>query len=121
MFFNVVSNGNANSASYKNLTPKEVAVKIAKKEGIILLDVRTREEYNKGHLGGAINIPVDELHNRFSEIDKYIDKEIIVYCHSGKRSLMASEMLIKKGYPNITNMTGGIKEWIDSGGKVVTQ
>lgn len=61
----------------------------------IIVDVRTKEEYDKGHLKDAINIPYDEI-NKNTGLDK--DKTILVYCKSGNRSGMAKESLIELGY-----------------------
>lgn len=65
-------------------------------EGATLLDVRTPEEFAAGHANGAINIPVQVLASRLSEIPK--DREVVVYCHSGRRSGQAAEILTNAGY-----------------------
>lgn len=76
------------------------------KDNTILVDVRTEIEYNNGHLEGAINIPVDELRSRLSELDK--DKEIIEYCQVGLRGYIAARILSQYGY-KVKNITGGYK------------
>lgn len=76
------------------------------KENTILLDVRSEIEFNTGHIKGAINIPVDNLRERLSELDK--DKEIIEYCQVGLRGYIASRILSQKGY-KVKNITGGYK------------
>ena len=87
------------------------------KNNVVLLDVRTREEFNGtakdkfGKLKGAINIPVQELDKRMSELNKYKNKEIIVYCSHSHRSPMASYMLMQKGFTKVTNMEFGMSEW----------
>jgi len=78
-------------------------------EGIILLDVRTEEEYKEGHIPDAINIPISESESRIGELDK--SKKIVVYCRSGGISRTASETLAQNGFENVYNMLGGIEEW----------
>jgi len=79
----------------------------------MLLDVRTTEEYAEGHIKGAVLIPVQELLQRISEVPK--DKQVYVYCHSGGRSVRASNMLVKAGFSRIENVLGGIVAWKDAG------
>ena len=77
-------------------------------EEIILLDVRTEEEYNAEYIPGAINIPLSDLENRIEELDS--SKAIIVYCKTGSRSRTASETLAQRGFI-VYNMEGGINAW----------
>lgn len=74
----------------------------------ILLDVRSEIEYNNGHIEGSINIPVDNLRKRLSELDK--NKEIIEYCQVGLRGHVASRILSQNGF-KVKNMTGGYKSF----------
>jgi len=77
-------------------------------EQIILLDVRTKGEYNAEYIPGAINIPLSDLENRIDELDS--SKAIIVYCQSGGRSRTASKILAQRGFI-VYNMEGGINAW----------
>ncbi|MDF2510932.1 MAG: pyridine nucleotide-disulfide oxidoreductase [Herbinix sp.] len=72
----------------------------------ILLDVRSELEYNNGHVEGAINIPVDELRNRLTELK--LDKTIVEYCQVGLRGYVADRILTQKGF-KVLNVTGGYK------------
>lgn len=83
----------------------------------MFLDVRTPEEYAEGHVQGAMLIPVQELEKRLSEVPK--DRRVYVYCHSGKRSMKASNMLVGAGFSNIENIEGGIVAWKAAGYPVV--
>ena len=75
------------------------------KEGALLVDVRTAEEFQSGHIQGAINIPVEQLHNRQQELpDK--GKPIITCCASGMRSGNARSILVGLGYKNVYNGGG---------------
>jgi len=85
----------------------------------IMLDVRTPEEYAEGHIKGAVLIPVQVLAERLAEVPK--DKQVYVYCHSGKRSARASKLLAKHGFTNIENVMGGIVAWKKAGYPIVKQ
>jgi len=83
----------------------------------LVLDVRTPEEYAKGHIQGAKLIPVQVLADRLAEVPK--DKQVYVYCHSGRRSANAAKLLAAKGFTRIENMQGGITAWKEAGFPVV--
>lgn len=74
-----------------------------------ILDVREPAEFAFGHIPGAINIPLGELEERFSEIDK--DKEVDVICRTGSRSDLASQKLANNGYQNVKNVIPGMSKW----------
>ena len=103
-----VPEGSANG--YRQISMEE-AVKIMKDEkNYIILDARRPDEYDKGHIPGAINVPNEEI--GAAEIPELPDKSqlILVYCRSGRRSKEASEKLVKLGYTNIVEF-GGILDW----------
>ena len=102
---------------HKNIQPNEMcALDLTK---VVFLDVRTAGEFNGtaaekfGAIKNAINIPVQELTNRMKELEKYKDKEIVVYCSHSHRSPRASYMLTQKGFSHVTNMLGGMSVWKD--------
>ncbi|MDF2472651.1 MAG: NAD(FAD)-dependent dehydrogenase [Anaerocolumna sp.] len=76
------------------------------KEDYTLVDVRSAEEYNNGHVDGAINIPVDEIRDRLGELDK--NKKIVEYCQVGLRGYVADRILTQHGF-DVLNVTGGYK------------
>ena len=82
---------------------------------LLVLDVRTLEEYNENHLYNATLIPLAELEGRLAELASHNNTEIIVYCRSGTRSLQASDILVTNNFTKIYNMLGGISTWIASG------
>jgi len=82
---------------------------------LLVLDVRTVEEFNTNHLHNATLIPLAELAGRLAELASYNDTEIIVYCQSGSRSLQASDILVANNFTKIFNMLGGINTWINAG------
>ncbi|BDD01593.1 rhodanese-like domain-containing protein [Persicobacter psychrovividus] len=77
-------------------------VKELKEEGAIFLDVRTAEEYRKGHVKGAMNIPLDILDSQLKKL-KSKNKAIVVYCQSGKRAKTAQSMLESAGVETVVN------------------
>jgi rhodanese-related sulfurtransferase len=88
---------------------------IAEHPQLIVIDVRTPEEHAEGALPNALNVDVKN-DNFEEEINKY-DKsaEYLMHCRSGSRSMLASEIMIKNGFKNVTNMDGGYLAWKDSG------
>jgi phage shock protein E len=97
-------------ASFNNITPEEAKKRLDSEKGIILLDVRTKEEYDSGHVKDSVLIPVDILEEEAET--KLNDKEapIFVYCKSGNRSTTAAKILVEQGYKNVYNL-GGINKW----------
>ena len=95
---------------YTQITMEEAAERIGIECGFILLDVRTPEEYEAGHIPGAINIPNETIGT--DEIPRLPQKDqrIYVYCRSGNRSKQASEKLAALGYTDIVEI-GGIIDW----------
>ncbi|KXG76018.1 Coenzyme A disulfide reductase [Fervidicola ferrireducens] len=78
------------------------------RQNTVILDVRTKAEYELGHIEGSVNIPVDELRTRLSEIPR--DKEIVVYCQVGLRAYIATRILMQNGY-KVKNLSGGWKTY----------
>lgn len=97
-------------ASFNNITPEEANERLERDKGIILLDVRTKEEYKNGHIKGSMLIPVDNLKTEAENKLKDKDSPIFVYCRSGNRSVTAANLLVDLGYTNVYNL-GGINNW----------
>lgn len=108
------------AASFTELTAEEAAKLIAEKKPFIL-DVRTPNEYFSGYLKDAYLLPLQQLDERLVEIDKYKDREVLVYCRSGNRSTVASQILIKKGFKKLYNLRPGIGGWLRAGKPVVKE
>lgn len=106
---------NEGSVKDYEIYPSDVAKKIENKENIILLDVRTPEEYAEIHLENALLLPVGELSaNTLAGIglgENAKDKEIIIYCRSGSRSKQAYDVMKSLGYTNIKSVAGGMIHW----------
>ena len=97
-------------AVYLNITAQEAKQIMDAQEGYVILDVRTQEEYDQGHIPGAILIPDYEIRERAEEVLTDKDQLILVYCRSGRRSKNASQILVELGYTNIREF-GGIIDW----------
>ena len=97
-------------AVYMNITQEEAKNIMDTQEGYIILDTRAQDEYDEGHIPGAIVIPHDEILEKAEEILTDKDQLILVYCRSGRRSKLAAEDLVKLGYTNIKEF-GGIIDW----------
>ena len=89
------------------------------RKDLLLLDVRTKGEYEKGHLENATLIPVQILTGRVNEIADFRDRKVIVYCAVGGRSSKASAYLSGQGFKKVYNMSGGIKAWSGLGYEIV--
>lgn len=94
---------------YQKLTPEEAKERMDASE-VIVLDVRTKEEYEESHIPNAVLIPNETIADK--ELEQLPDKEavILVYCRSGRRSAQAAEKLLQLGYQNIYDF-GGIIDW----------
>ena len=104
--------------AYVDICVEEAAQLLISSQDVTILDVRTRAEYESGHIAGAISIPLSELEGRIDELDR--DGAIIVYCKSGVRSEEASNVLVNHGFGNVYNLLGGINAWVDAGFPVVS-
>jgi rhodanese-related sulfurtransferase/DNA-directed RNA polymerase subunit RPC12/RpoP len=108
------------TVTFKTIQPGEICNYLKKHPHVVLLDVRTREEFERkanpdyGTLQNAINIPVQELENRLNEISSLKKREVIVYCSHSHRSPQASYILSQNGFTDVTNMAGGMSVMNDN-------
>lgn len=103
---------------FKSVSPQEASTLMKSNEKITILDVRTPEEFAQEHIEGATLIPLQTLENDLGKIADVKGQPMIVYCHSGNRSVAASRILAKNGFKPL-NMQGGITAWKGSGFNVV--
>ena len=101
---------NDQGAVYVNITAEEAKQIMDSEEGYIILDVREQDEYDAGHIPGAILIPYTQIEAKAEEVLTEKDQLILVYCRSGRRSKIAAEALAELGYTNIKEF-GGIIDW----------
>lgn len=78
-------------------------------KGSPVIDVREIHEYKRGHLKGAVNIPLSQLQQRMGELPK--DRTVYLYCQSGMRSKQAAKLLRRNGYAEVVDLRGGIVSW----------
>ena len=101
---------NDQGAVYVNITAEEAKQIMDTEEGYVILDVREQDEYDAGHIPGAILIPYTQIEEKANEMLPDKEQLILVYCRSGHRSKIAAEALVKLGYTNIKEF-GGIIDW----------
>lgn len=107
---NPASTASSNANKFTTITAKEGKTMLDSKKDLILLDVRTKEEFAESHIPGSILLPYDEINSQSSKILPNKEKTILIYCRSGRRSAIAAESLVKLGYKNVFDM-GGIIDW----------
>ena|SRR3989338_2699230 len=92
-------------------TVHDVIKKIEKKEDFLFIDVRNPDEREIASINGTVLIPLTELPSQMPILEKYKDKEIVVHCHHGGRSMTAAKFLHQSGFKNVKSMDGGIDAW----------
>ncbi len=101
---------NAMSASIDSVSANEAA-KMQNERHAVIVDVRETDEWNAGHIAGAIHIPLSDVKNRVAELEKFKDSPVITQCRSGARSAKAAEVLKNDGFSAVYNLDGGINAW----------
>jgi len=89
------------------------------KDDVQIIDVRGLTEYKAGHIEGAENVFVGTIQDNLDKISK--DKQVIIHCQAGDRSAVAYSVLLKNGFKNVKNFSGGMKEWLATQGKTITK
>ena len=97
-------------AMYEQITAEDAKKIMDSGEEHIILDTREQDEFDEGHIPGAILIPYTQIENKAEKMLPDKDKLILVYCRSGRRSKIAAESLSKLGYTNVKEF-GGIIDW----------
>lgn len=105
-------------ADFESITPKQAYAMLRDDDNLTLLDVRTPDEFAQEHIEGAKLIPLQVLGENLSQLQTVKNKKIIVYCHSGNRSVAAARILAKNGFLPLS-VQGGISAWKDAGLGVV--
>ena len=97
--------------------PRDVDVQttaaLSEQPDVMILDVREQDEWDAGHIPGAVFMPMGQVPDRLSEIPK--DKTVIVQCRSGNRSSQVTDFLVQQGFTNVHNMAGGLNAWQSAG------
>lgn len=100
----------ATPVTYRKISAADAKARMDSGDEIIILDVRTKEEYDAGHIKGAILVPNETIIDEQPELLQDLDAEILVYCRSGNRSAQAANKLLAIGYTNVVDF-GGIIDW----------
>jgi rhodanese-related sulfurtransferase len=107
-------NRSKTDTSFENIDALSYNAQFVKgKQTHTLVDVRTAGEFQNGHLPGAVNIPLDQIGKRHTELDQ--NKPVIVVCASGNRSRTASKKLANAGFDEVYNLQGGTMAWMRAG------
>lgn len=91
----------------------ELKDKLDKGDDLVILDIREPHELQISKLDNTLHIPIREIESRLTELEEYKDKDIVVYCRTGRRSEQCTEFLQAKGFSKAINLTGGIHAWSD--------
>lgn len=115
----VLAGCSSNKGAITNMNSSDFSNKI-QEPGVVVLDVRTPSEFAQGHISGAMNIDVEaaSFNSEIAKLDK--TKTYAVYCHSGRRSAIATTAMAGAGFEHIFNLQNGLTEWMAHGMMVVT-
>ena len=105
-------------APFKNLTAEEADKLIRERKDVTVIDVRTPEEYEQGHIPGAKNVSFIDVDFE-NKIKAYENKPVLVHCASGSRSQRAVLSMLKKNFPELYHLDGGIVAWQGAGKELV--
>jgi len=95
------------------ITPAELAKRLASEDPPLVLDVRSDEEWNEGHIPGALHIPINDIKERRGEVP--MDRDVVVHCQVAPRARMAEKALIMVGHERVFHLDGGFSAWSEAG------
>jgi rhodanese-related sulfurtransferase len=100
--------------SVRPVSPQELLGRVAAADRtLVVLDVRSPEEFVAGHVPGAVNVPYDQIATRLAEVPK--DKDVVLYCRSGRRVGIAAQVLAQNGYTRLQHLEGDMPAWVAQG------
>jgi len=111
----VGSSGGPARADAASISGPALAERIAAGDAPLVLDVRTPAEFASGHVPGAVNIPHTELPARLDELGSDRDREVVVYCESGRRAGWAEQALREAGFTRVHHLEGDMRAWRSDG------
>lgn len=107
----VVSVIKSSTSKVKNVSHQELTLMVNKQDAKVV-DVRSKEEFKKGHIVDALNVTLTEIkNNQVTSLEKFKTSPIILVCNSGMTSSQAAQLLTKQGFENMFNLKGGMAEW----------
>ena len=99
------------------ITPRELAARLASDDPPLVLDVRSDAEWRAGHIPGAIHIPFSDFARRRAEVP--MNRDVVVHCAIAPRARKSEKMLISIGHQRVIHLTGGFLAWQDDGLEIV--
>lgn len=102
---------NGKSIDVSLISQEELISRIETEQSFLILDVRSKKEYELGHIPGAINIDFKELKNRIEEIDSFRNSQIVVYCERGIRAKVAEAILQEARFQSVFHLEGDMHAW----------
>ena len=107
----IVTTVKAAVSGVKNIGNQELSI-LVNRENAKVVDVRSKEEFKKGHIVDAINVPMADIkNNQLSAVEKFKSSPIILVCNTGMTSSQAAQLLAKQGFENLLNLKGGMGDW----------
>lgn len=97
--------------SAKDISQTQLQQIMKNDKQVVLLDVRTVEEFEEAHIPNAINIPHKELEARLAELSGAKNTQVVIYCRSGRRAEVARQLLVKSGFNQLDHLSGDFNEW----------
>jgi phage shock protein E len=95
----------------KDISQSQLQTIMKNEQQVIVLDVRTVEEFEQGHIPNAVNIPHKELEARLAELSGAKNTQVVIYCRSGRRAKVAKQVLVKSGFNQLDHLSGDFNEW----------
>ena len=95
------------------VTPTELTIKV-NREDAVLLDIRSADDFKKGHITSARNVPLAELSAQLPKLENEKNKPIIVVCHAGMSAQGAAKQLINAGFSQVAVLRGGMSKWLEA-------
>lgn len=100
------------TAKFRMITSAELTLQVNRADAQVL-DIRAIDDFRKGHIAGAKNIPAADLTNQLASLENQKDKPIIVVCYAGMTAQKAAAQLIAAGFAQVSVLTGGMQKWAD--------
>ncbi|WP_371188294.1 rhodanese-like domain-containing protein [Thalassotalea maritima] len=111
LLFSTFSFADSSAELPEQITQQQLIAMQQSQLPFLLLDVRSEEEYQQGHIAGAINIDFRQLSDNLEILNQYKEQNIVVYCRSGRRAGIAIDELTKLGFSNLTHLEGDMQLW----------
>jgi len=95
----------------KDISQTQLQQLMKSDKNIVLLDVRTAQEFEQGHIPNAVNISHKELEARLAELSGAKNTQVVIYCRSGRRAEVAKQLLVTNGFNQLDHLAGDFNEW----------